>query len=881
MLPILLAPGPTVRGLVSPEDLSTDPCGTGRDDKPVNRNLWLSSIPGLFEEPEDTDAHVVAYSIVQDGEPLERQPRLNKDALAGVRALGYEVQAYSIWLDSDLKDWIPGSTGKVLWTELSPAQAQEIWAKIEDARIRLAKKGLKWVAAYTTSGGFRFVHVLAVPVPVGPGYEALLSRFRSSYLIAGIPVDEACKDWTRLYRAPMVTKEDGTQTWTADWYQAETNFDDVNCFYIPTEDDLVPPPVVAAVTPIRTARTRPDPDSAMALVQELDERGKLRLTELGKKAKAALKDAACFSWIFEGLPLAKEGKRHDMLTKMVGSLVGEIHGFEWATPELAYGLVYDPANCIGDDDDWTGKAWEMISSWWDRESTRKAQKAAEVTREIEEAVAPPPETEREAFLKGVRSWFREAAGLPDEEVIELVQKRRLGVLQDSIRDRFHVLMKTGFYDDHACGPSTLAKVIEQRGMDWLVPTMESRLDSQGNNVVSAIPEKRIIRQCARVYTAEEIRLDRRGSYLKTDHEGRDVFVQVPFYLRDDIVPEFVPAIHDLWLAGAGGDKDARDERLIATVCLLAFEYGPTAGVLTWGEASGGKTLLAKGLSECISTRRLADGRALVDNFNDALRQSPIVWVEEALDRSTKGIDGSAALRRLITAPSISIEQKGRDRVEMQGVHRVLMTANSTEILDAILGGKARSSSDWRAIAERIAVFHIDDDATRWFEKHNRGWHETRKWVGNFGRDGLYCKHLMWVYHNMLEWKDGRPKMRGRRLLFEGNINSREILSIQATSGCVPEVASTINKMLSVPGTKKAFVEDGFVWITLQTVVEEVLKTSPGAKAPEVRAALTSLLDPMSDGRASMGGVTARWKAISKETLVRILAEQQTLSKPLR
>lgn len=870
MLPVFLAPGPTLRGLVTVDDGLE---GRGRDGNPVKPLMILRDLASLFEEDETDDAHVVAYCVYQDGEPVERQPRLNKDVLAALRAEGLEVMCHTVWIDLDLKDMV-GEKGKVKWTDLTDSQAGQVWSQVEEAHERLTAKHMAWTASYTTSGGLRFVHALALPVHAGEGYEALLARFHAAYQLAGLPVDEACRDWTRLYRAPRVTR-DGQLTVGQDWFSFRTDFDDDTTYYVPRESDLEPPEDSPVVATVRTHRERPDPEEARELFEFLNpSNNQWQLTVAGKKAKAALKEAQAFDVIFNHLPIAREGRRHDMLTKTIGEVVGYLHGEDWASPELVYALLYEPAGRLGEDEDWVGKVWEMATTFWDRETARKATRAAEIAERVQEAEAVR-ETERERFLRGVRDWLPALQGLPDEDAIEFVRANRYGIAMDARRDLFHVLLPSGYYDDHVCGATALPKVIEQRGMNWLVPTEEARDDGRGNILYVPVKTDRLIQRHARVYTAEEIRLDRRASYIQQDPQNRDVFVDVPFALRDDVQPELVQPIYDFWLAAAGGDKDRRDEMLAAMGCLLLFQYGPTAAVLLWGEASAGKSVTALSLAECLTTRRVADGASLVDNFNDSLRKSPIIHIEEAADRGNKGIDAAAALRRIITAPYLAIEQKGRDKVTMQGVHRVLMTANSKDIIQRMMGNQARTSSDWRAIGERLAEFHVDDGATRWFETHNRGWVETRRWIGTHGRTGLYARFWFWVIRNLIQWDAGRPEMRGRRLLYEGNCASMTIRHLEANAGGVPAVACALNRLMGEAGKPKVVNQGGKVYLTTQAVLQDACEHGK-VRMTEARDALESLLDnDQPTDRLTINGHQARWRVIDARRLLGII-EQHTI-----
>lgn len=877
--PIYIASSHKLRGLVTYHGLHQDPIGLGRDGAPVKATMALTSLDALFEDGVDFDAHIVTYAITDsDGNYLDRIPRLNKDSLSALTADGYEVSHATVWIDLDLKDVLQRhgkiAPPKLYWVECSVTEQQHVWKLIEDARQRLSDKGMEWAASCTTQAGLRFVHTLAMPVPAGPSYEALVGRFLTSYALAGLAVDESCKDWTRLFRAPRVTKEDGTETWNQEWYSQAIDLEDDACYYVPTEKDLRPPEIAPNVSIVTTAgRPTPDPIQAQALVEFYDEKTKrYRPTTPGKEAKRALKDSGVGPWIYERMPLAFPGKRHEMLTRAIGEVVGTLHGIPNIAPEFIYGLLYEPVGRLGEDEDWTGKLWEMTTSFWDKEELKKAQTAAIVAEAVAEHELAQ-ESAMSRFLRGARTWCLALVGKSDEEAIEYLKESRLGVMQDARKDLFHVLMSNGYYDEHPCSSGTLPKVITQRNMEWLVPVDYAKDDGRGNMTVASLAPATIIAKSACVYSTEEIRLDQRGSYMKRDFEGREVFVHVPFYLRDDIEPLFTQSIYDSWLAAAGGDKDLCEEMLYAIGCLLLFQHGPTAAVLLWGEANAGKSLTGLSLAECLSTRRCADGASLTDNFNDSLRMSPIIHVDEALDRGSKGIDGSASLRRIITSSSTAIEQKGKDKVWMQGCHRVLMTANSEDILLSLVGDRVRDESDWRAIGERVASFELSYQAHEWFIKNNRDWVETKKWIGTHGRTGLYARFWFWVLKEIVTWKDGKPLMRGKRLLYEGNSQSKVIMGLQAETGSIPEVALAINRMLAQTSRKGAILHNGNVMVVQARVIEEVTCNNHKIFATDVRNVLKTLFKKSQPKeRLSIEGAQAWWKAIDGMRLLKIIEQ---------
>ena len=70
----------------------------------------------------------------------------------------------------------------------------------------------------------------------------------------------------------------------------------------------------------------------------------------------------------------------------------------------------------------------------------------------------------------------------------------------------------------------------------------------------------------------------------------------------------------------------------------------------------------------------------------------------------------------MTGGAFAIEPKGMPMIRMVGAHRVLMTANNLETLNRLGGGKARTSEDWSALGERIAIFRADEAAAEFLAR---------------------------------------------------------------------------------------------------------------------------------------------------------------------
>jgi len=146
-----------------------------------------TSIEGMAARRYETEAHYVAYEVSRAGAPLERQPRLCKDALGWVRAQGFEVHLVALTADVD-------TPGHAPWTTETRAAFEGLWAR---ASGPLATCGM-----YLSPKGYRLVQPLARPLLVEAG-ELALGVWLEALVAAGV-WDSALQvhDWTRHMRTP-------------------------------------------------------------------------------------------------------------------------------------------------------------------------------------------------------------------------------------------------------------------------------------------------------------------------------------------------------------------------------------------------------------------------------------------------------------------------------------------------------------------------------------------------------------------------------------------------------------------------------------------------------------------------------------------------------
>ena len=125
-----------------------------------------------------TEAHLVTYVVPG----VKRQPRINKPGLATFDGFP-ETGVFFADLDNpDHGEWTPDSKQAAL----------DLYDRLEI---------LQTAGIYLTKHGARIVQPIVRPIPVEQ-VEPYIARWHEELHQAGLNPDEACKDWTRLFRLP-------------------------------------------------------------------------------------------------------------------------------------------------------------------------------------------------------------------------------------------------------------------------------------------------------------------------------------------------------------------------------------------------------------------------------------------------------------------------------------------------------------------------------------------------------------------------------------------------------------------------------------------------------------------------------------------------------
>lgn len=253
--PVLVLPHPKVLGLAT---MDADWQMVSTDGHIVRSNPVMPLLQA-FGQDHTNDAHVTCYTIrTAEGLITTPIPRLTKPLIAGLERMRTEEQeritAGHLSPEKQVFTKIEAVVGTMLaldfdlpqhvrWTDAHRAQVEKIVAEASARWHLLATPTL----FYATSGGFRLVWVLAQPVLVhgAGGLEDLFFGLVAEAHIAGLTVDTACKDWTRLFRLPRVVRADKppaeAQTWLQPYYAQSWGRIDFNA------RETSPPGMIATV----------------------------------------------------------------------------------------------------------------------------------------------------------------------------------------------------------------------------------------------------------------------------------------------------------------------------------------------------------------------------------------------------------------------------------------------------------------------------------------------------------------------------------------------------------------------------------------------------------------------------------------------------------
>ncbi len=244
-----------------------------------------------LERTYTTDAHLVAYTMrSSSGELLLRQPRINKPGLGWVTSEGFAVEQAVFFCDVDNPDHAPWSL-PLLETALRQYEELDI---------------LQTAGVYHTQHGRRIVQPLAATIPVAE-VEPYLHRWLLQLESAGLPVDRACRDWTRHFRLPHVRR--AGHAFRSPWIRLEKM------------RPIALEPIATTSAPMHVPRFGPAaPRRALEFTEELPEQWSERAVLLAKAIRAHVADGWHDMYLAVGGALLRRGLPAERLPTLIGTI---------------------------------------------------------------------------------------------------------------------------------------------------------------------------------------------------------------------------------------------------------------------------------------------------------------------------------------------------------------------------------------------------------------------------------------------------------------------------------------------------------------------------------------------------------------------------------
>lgn len=716
-------------------------------------------------------------TYVVDGE--RAWPRINKrgtlpDELK--KAHGSIVRTAVFGFDFDL----PKVDGKKSpWG--SQGEVREVLAKLRSAPPP--------TAVYVTRHGLRLIYVLEAPIDPWEGegyYSAMLANFARM----GVEFDAACQNWDRLFRLPFVTLEDGTQTW---------------------DNPIIGGGLLlrggrlslAGITPhsvsrevggiVERSRDLPYVEDALKLVEFIGSDNKPALTAWGKVAQRQLRGRDYYEAVFEGAPLPCPHGRDNGILAAVSSAVGLMVGHKGTTPEHIFGLFARAVAALPADPkaskSWTQILWDQTNRIWSIESSKVATASATADEQKSEIVAG-----YSMMLAG------QGKTIPTMPTRPQFASDEAWVLRHSIATdgRIHyILQPDGSFRPLPSTHSTLVSDIHTTGMARFYPMV---MQTATGAVRPRTPQQ-ILDVCAVTFHRREGEIGERRAALEFRNDGERV-LHIPLYrLNEELLAEAAPCDEvDEWLLSAFGVYYER-------VCeWIAHSLDLTRGICALsivGPPQTGKSLLAWVLAQCLARPQKCDVQVF-GRFNAGLADSPFVHVDEGLESMVgAGRTVDETFRVMTTGGSMSLEQKGQPVFQAKLYPRLILTANASNIIEAIAGRRDLSLDARTALEERLLMVSTQSEGTEYFSRLGHDGVENKF----FGPAMRAPRHFLWLYKN-------RKPVIGKRLLVEGERGTDMFSDLSRSSPKAQIVVRAVLEMLQM-GSGQAGIEiiDGRLYVS--------------------------------------------------------------------
>lgn len=818
----------------------------------------------LLERTWEQDAHFITYRIDADELPLDdpehehAYARANKCSpfVTQLEKAGGRIRVPFVALDFDNPKAADGS--KTPWEEETLAEhVATVEAAIEAELIPSP------TAFYDTAHGSRFIFALTREV----GHldaEELIRGLMVLFETAGLPLDEQCDDWTRLFRSARTKRED-----TGELYEPK---------HLRVDGTLLDPDTIERVEATNGQEhmaevepyhgDMPEAEEVRELLERTGKSGKPLETELVKVARRALHGRDAGAVCFGNRPLAVGEERWNrQVLEIVGSAVSMLAREEVATPEGVYALLHPAIEQlqVREDQgmqatDWYAKTWSMVARMWSQEEAKIQAEHQERELRIadgKEHAAHLLEQHRRARPDDVpgdadeaREWFK-----------------RQGIASDG-HQHHYVRRRDGTYNYRSVTDAMLIPMIRELGVDDMIPTEEW----VGKSLRQRSPRAILNDHATPVLDIECTALE---EHAYIDGEPGYKTLRIPIHqLSHKLTPggRFDEGVNE-WLHELFGDRYEDGVEWIShaldvrrAICALNL----------YGEHGTGKGMFAAGLSECFRGEHLNDGRAL-GKWNLGLIKGPIVNCDEGVPPlvSDEALPLDQAFRSLVTGGKLTIRAMRMDPFTAVVYPRIIFSSNDENVaLEALSGQRKLTPQDIEALELRLLSIEVGSGARELLTKHgNYSW--TSGWItGNEPSRYVLANHFYHLYCNRQPSRSGSG-----RLLVEGDIGTlkhghyrKSKAHAQGVRDLVREVARAQDKKVHAFSSKQRAVVhlDGpRMFVTASMFEPNYCGRLDRLDRPEGIAIVellerSGVLGPVKNTRK--GGVGARWREVDLRAL---------------
>lgn len=490
-------------------------------------------------------------------------------------------------------------------------------------------------------------------------------------------------------------------------------------------------------------------------------------------------------------PLTVEtGRRYTRLRTAVAQLSNWLSGEDGVSPEILYALLFRQVVAWEPDQDGTDflkHLWTFCEYYWSKDRAAARAKTMEFNAErMAEA------SKIQQMVEGMRSWCPQITHLVGTEA-ELFVKRHLIAYLGGRSDYF-LMDSTGSYMPTPLNKDQLPSAIDRQGLAGIV--------SLRNEEGKWRTAQDLVNRHGTAVGNIEFVVGRTSSQIKGIDTADATLSFGTYTLREDLEPRFSSVV-DEWLHALVGDRQY--PKLAEWLGhALAFEVGALPLLALTGAPNAGKKLVVMGLVECLKTPLYATGDDVWGDWHDTLLRSPIVWTDEGWPQKIKGKHPADRLREIIGAPVLKVQRKFMPVVDLRSNPRIILTANSDDIVTRFGQGRSLNADALAAVSERILHLHIQPTAPKWL-KDRGGMQFTAapgaRWIAPDGTghsDYVVARHFLWL-HRKLGYGTESPPLQTERFLMSGGLNNTIQRRLRMSSGYAASVVRILIDMLNSYG----------------------------------------------------------------------------------